>query len=245
MAFEWNATPVADVTGRTDRLILVSGIDVTERKRQEAEILASRARLVQAGDEARRRLERNLHDGAQQRLVSLSLSLRLAEAKLTEDPGQAKEILGAARAELASALEELRELARGIHPAVLTDRGLSAAVEALVARSAVPVTCEVPELGLETAVEAAVYYVVSESLANVAKYANATSVSVRADATDGVVTVTVSDDGVGGADAAAGSGLRGLADRLAALGGTLTIDSPPGGGTRVAGRIPLRSGAAT
>jgi PAS domain S-box-containing protein len=236
----WRAAPVADATGRRSRLVLVTGSDVTERKRHEEEVRASRSRLVAAADDARRRLERNLHDGAQQRLVALSVSLRLAEARLADDPVLAASILSSARGELAQALEELRELARGIHPAVLTDRGLSAAVDALVARSPVPVTADVSASGLEPAVEAAVYYVVSESLANVAKYAHARAVEVRVDATEGGVTVTVSDDGVGGADPLAGSGLRGLADRLAALDGTLSIESPRGEGTRVLAVIPVR-----
>ena len=222
------------------QLVLVTGMDVTERKRHEEDLRASRSRLVAAADDARRRLERNLHDGAQQRLVALSVSLRLAEARLVDDPALAASILTAARSELAQALEELRELARGIHPAVLTDRGLAAAVDALVSRSPVPVRADVAADSLEPAVEAAVYYVISESLANVAKYAEARSVDVRVDATDGVVTVTVADDGVGGADPLAGSGLRGLADRLAALDGTLSIESPPGAGTRVRGDIPVR-----
>jgi PAS domain S-box-containing protein len=239
--FQWTAAPIADVTGRTDRLVLVSGTDVTDRRRHEEEVRASRARIVRAADDARRRLERNLHDGAQQRLVSLSLSLRLVQTKLKDDPEGAAAALAASRDELASALEELRELARGIHPAVLTDRGLAAAIEALVARSPVPVTADVPDLQLDPVVEAAVYYVVSESLANVAKYAQAETVAVQAAVVDGVVNVSVTDDGVGGADPAAGSGLRGLADRLAALDGSLVVDSPEGAGTRVHGEIPLRT----
>ncbi len=239
VVFEWSATPVADVTGRTEGLVLVSGIDVTERRRQDAEIRASRARLVRAGDEARRRLERNLHDGAQQRLVAVSVALRLAESKLADDPDQAAGVLADARSELASALEELRELARGIHPAVLTDRGLAAALQALVARSPVPVRAEVPDLGLDPEIEAAVYYVASESLANVAKHADASAVTLSVAAVDAFVTVVVEDDGRGGADADGGSGLRGLSDRLAALDGTLEVDSPTGRGTRIEGRIPL------
>ncbi len=238
IVFEWTAAPVADVTGRTDGLVLVSGNDVTERRRQEAEIRASRARLVKAGDDARRRLERNLHDGAQQRLVSVSVSLRLAETRLRDDPGQAATVLAEARAELASALEELRELARGIHPAVLTDRGLVAAVDALVARSPVPVTADIEDIRLTPEIEAAAYYVISESLTNVAKYARASQVRVQVAQTPETITIAVADDGVGGADPAGGSGLRGLTDRLAALDGTLAIESPPGGGTRVLAAVP-------
>ena len=165
----WTAIPLADQQGR--ELVIVSGADVTERKEQEEEIRASRTRIIRAGDDARRRLERNLHDGAQQRLVSLSVSLRLAEARLETDPGDAATILAAAREELAAALDDLRELARGIHPAILTDRGLSAAIEALVTRTPFPVEVELPSERLAPPVEAAVYYVVSEALTNVAKYA--------------------------------------------------------------------------
>jgi PAS domain S-box-containing protein len=236
----WTATPIADVTGRKASLVLLSGVDVTERKRQEEEVRASRARIVQAADHARRKLERNLHDGAQQRLVALSVALRLAESKLSSDPEAAAATLTGAREELAHALEELRELARGIHPAVLTDRGLAAAVEALVARTPLPVEVELAEERLPPAVEAALYYVVAESLTNVVKYAGATSVRVRLEVTgDGVVTAEVSDDGVGGADPANGTGLRGLVDRVEALDGRLVVDSPAGGGTRVRAEVPI------
>jgi PAS domain S-box-containing protein len=236
----WTATPVADVTGRKDSLVLITGMDVTERKRQEEEIRASRSRIVRAADDARRKLERNLHDGAQQRLVALSVSLRLAEAKLADDPVVAAGILAGAREELALALEELRELARGIHPAVLTDRGLAAAVEALVTRTPLPVEVDVPEEPLPPEVEAALYYVVSESLTNVVKYAGATSARVRVGLTeDGAVAAEVSDDGHGGADPSRGTGLRGLADRVAALDGSLVVESPAPGGTRILVEIPL------
>jgi PAS domain S-box-containing protein len=236
----WTATPIPGLRGKP--LVLISGVDVTMRRRQEEEIRASRARIVQAADDARRRLERNLHDGAQQRLVSLSLSLRLAEAKLPSDPEQAAAILLAAREELTHALDELRELARGIHPAVLTERGLAAALEGVVARTPLPVELELPEHRLSGPVEAAAYYVVSEALTNVAKYAGASSAHVRVRQDDelGLVTVDVIDDGSGGADPRGGSGLRGLADRIAALDGTLDVDSPPGEGTRVRATIPVR-----
>jgi PAS domain S-box-containing protein len=225
---------------------LVHGTDMTERNRQAEEIRASRTRIVQAADDARRKLERNLHDGAQQRLVALSVSLRLAEAKLASDPESAAGILAAARDELAHALEELRELARGIHPAVLTDRGLPAAIEGLVARTPLPVETELPDDALPPAVEAALYYVVSESLANVVKYAGATAVSVRiARSGDGTVTAEVSDDGVGGADPSHGSGLSGLADRVEALDGRLWVESPTGGGTRIRVEVPIPAPAAT
>jgi signal transduction histidine kinase len=213
--------------------------DITERKHAEEELRQSRARIVTAGDEARRRLERNLHDGAQQRLVSLSLSLRLARSQFQKDPSAADVILEAAGEELAHALEELRELARGIHPAILTDRGLQPALEALANRSSLPVELtEVPEQPLPAPVEAAAYYVVAESLTNVAKYANAKRATVRIMQDNGSAVIEVEDDGVGGANAAAGSGLRGLADRVEALDGELTVESPPGQGTRVRAVIP-------
>jgi signal transduction histidine kinase len=213
--------------------------DFTERKAAEAELQASRARIVQAGDDARRRLERNLHDGAQQRLVAVSIAIRLAKAKAESDPKGAQELLASASDELALALEELRELARGIHPAILTDRGLGAALEALAGRSPVPVDLAPPEERLPGPVEAAAYYVVSEALANVAKYAQASLVRVSVAQRNGAAVVEVVDDGVGGADPAAGSGLRGLADRVEALGGRLHVESPPAAGTRVQAEIPV------
>jgi signal transduction histidine kinase len=219
---------------------LISGNDVTKRKRDEDEVRQSRARLVEAADAERRRLERNLHDGAQQRLVSLSLALRLTEQMLPRDPKTAGEILDAAMEELALALQELRELARGLHPAVLTDRGLEAALEALADRAPLPVEVDVDvEDRLPMQVEVAIYYVASEALTNVAKYAGATSAAVRVTRSARVVTVEVADDGVGGANPAGGTGLRGLADRVAALDGLLRVHSEPGGGTRIVGAIPL------
>ena len=234
----WTATPIVDQSGAPR--VLISGADITERKRQEAEIKASRSRIVAATDAARRRLERNLHDGAQQRLAALSLSLRLAEAKLETDVDQAAEILVSARTELAEALDELRELARGLHPNVLTDRGLGPALEALVARSPIPVEVHVPGDRFLPAIEAAAYYVAAEALANVAKYAHATFAEVRVveDPEEGQILVEVTDDGVGGADPARGSGLEGLEDRIEALDGTFGVESPPGGGTRVRATIP-------
>ncbi len=213
--------------------------EITQRKQQQQELEASRQRIVAAGDDARRKLERNLHDGAQQRLVSISLSLRLAQGQLEKNPAAAQEVLEASREELARALEELRELARGIHPAVLTDRGLEAALESLAARAPLPVEIEGPLVSLPAAVEAAAYYVVSEALANVTKYAQASSVKVTVEQVNACAHVEVADDGVGGADPGRGSGLRGLADRVASLNGKLAIDSPPGAGTRVRAEIPL------
>jgi PAS domain S-box-containing protein len=241
---EVSAAPIRDAAGNVISHMALFA-DVTDRRRQEEEIRASRARIVEAGDEARRRLERNLHDGAQQRLVALSLALRLAQSKLETDPEAATTVLESAREELAAALDELRELARGIHPAVLTDRGLTAALEALASRSPIPVEIDAPENELPRPVEAAAYYVVAEALANVAKYAGASGATVRICRENGSALVEVGDDGVGGADPAAGSGLRGLSDRVEALGGTLSIVSPPGGGTRVSVEIPLQSSSHT
>jgi PAS domain S-box-containing protein len=204
-----------------------------------AQLAAQRARIVHAGDEERRRLERNLHDGAQQRLVSLSLSLRLAQTKLASDPHAADELLSSASIELALALEELRELARGIHPAVLTERGLGPALESLADRAPLPVELkQLPSERLPGQVEAAAYYVVSEALTNVAKYAEASAVSVRIAQENGRAVVEVVDDGVGGADPARGSGLRGLTDRVEALEGRFALDSRPGGGTKIRAEIP-------
>jgi len=203
------------------------------------ELRASRARIVEAGTAERRRLERNLHDGAQQRLVALSLTLRVAQSRLRKDPDGAEAMIAGAQEELTLALEELRELARGIHPAVLTDRGLEPALHALVDRATVPVTVTAEVERLPAPVEAAAYFVVSEALQNVAKYARATSADVSVRRIRGRLVVDVTDDGVGGADAGRGSGLRGLKDRLAALDGTIAVDSPVGRGTRLRAEIPL------
>jgi PAS domain S-box-containing protein len=234
----WTCTPVPEIEpGRPFHL--VTGVDVTERTAYENELRRSRARIVEAGDAERRRLERNLHDGAQQRLVSLSLSLRLAQARLTSDPAAASELLTGAGAELAQALEELRELARGIHPAVLTDRGLGPALESLADRAPLPVELDqVPRERLPASVEAAAFYVVAEALTNIAKYADATSVRVSVARFDGQAVVEVADDGRGGADPAQGTGLRGLVDRVEALNGRLDVESPMGRGTRVRAEIP-------
>jgi signal transduction histidine kinase len=199
--------------------------------RLDEELRASRMRIVAAGDTERRRLERNLHDGAQARLVGLAMLLGQARRSAPEAvPG----LLDDALVELRASLSELRDLARGIHPAVLTEMGLDAALYALASRAPVPVTLEGGGDGrLPEHVEAAAYYVVAEALTNVAKYARASEATVTVRRDDGRLTVEVGDDGVGGADAAKGSGLSGLADRIAALDGTLWVDSPPGGGTRV------------
>ncbi len=204
-------------------------------------LAASRARLVEVGDAERQRLERNLHDGAQQRLVSVALALGMAASRLESDPAGARDLLTAAQADLSRGLDELRELARGIHPAVLTERGLGPALDALAARAPVPVELTaVPDERLALPVEAAMYYVVAESITNVAKYAHASGATVSIDCSNGAATVIVADDGVGGADPAGGSGLRGLAVRVEALNGRLDVASPPGGGTRITAEIPVR-----
>jgi signal transduction histidine kinase len=211
-----------------------------ELKMQLRELKRSRARLVEAADTERRRLERNLHDGAQQRLVSLSIALRLAQSKLRSDPAVAEQVLADASTELAHALQELRELARGLHPAILADRGLVAALESLSERSAVPVALTIScRDRMAEPVEVAAFYVVSEALANVAKYACATDARVTVTKTETTLELEVADNGIGGADPAGGSGLSGLADRVDALDGSLEIVSPPGGGTRVRAALPL------
>ena len=203
------------------------------------QLAASRARIVEAGDAERRRLERNLHDGAQQRLVSVALDLRLIAATLEKDPAGARERLTAAQEQLAEGLDELRELARGIHPAVLTDRGLGPALESLAMRAAVPVEItELPDERLAGPVEAAAYYVVAEAITNVARYANASHATVSVRRSNGHASVIVADDGVGGADPSLGTGLRGLADRVAALDGHLDVESRAASGTRVIAEIP-------
>lgn len=238
LSVAWTCTPLPRIDER--RIFLITGVDITARKRMEEEIRASRARIVSAADNARRRLERDLHDGAQQRLVALSVLLRLAKSKLGEGDVEPAQLLTQAGDELALALAELRELARGIHPAILTDRGLGPALEALVARTPVPVLLDVPtEAELPPPVEAAAYFVVAEALTNIAKYAHAKTASVDVAVHDGAVSVTVTDDGVGGADPDAGTGLRGLADRVASLDGSLTVEAEPGGGTCVRATIPL------
>ncbi len=203
-----------------------------------ADLIASRARLVKAGDEQRRRLERNLHDGAQQRLVSVALTLRVARACVAADAATAAKLLDDAARELATGLEELREIARGIHPAVLGEHGLRHALETLAERLPVAVAVEAPDERLPGDVEATAYYIVSEALTNVAKHARATQATVSVRRDGAVLRCEVSDDGRGGADTAGGTGLLGLRDRAEAAGGTLTVRSPAGGGTTVTAALP-------
>ena len=216
-------------------------LQVELRARLE-ELRGSRARVIEAGQKERQRLERNLHDGAQQRLIALSLELGLLEGRVAADPEAGRRI-EQARREIATSLEELREISRGLHPAVVSGHGLEVALEQLAARAAVPVQLDV-ELGgrrLPEPLEVAAYYLVSESLANVGKYARASAATVVVCRRDGEVTVEVVDDGVGGADTEGGSGLRGLADRVEALDGRLRVWSPRGGGTRVRAEFPCAS----
>jgi signal transduction histidine kinase len=228
-----------EAAGAAARMALENERLHAELRLQLEEVRASRARIVQAGDDERRRLERNLHDGAQQRLLGLGLALQLARAQLGPAADGTGTLLAEAENELRAALDELRELARGIHPAILTDQGLEAALQSLAERSPVPVTIVgVPETRLGDAVEAAAYFLVSESLANVAKYAHASAVRISITQRNGDAVVDIEDDGVGGADPSRGSGLRGLCDRVQALGGKLDVESPPSRGTRIHAEIP-------
>jgi len=213
--------------------------DITDRLARERELKDSRARIVAAADEARRRLERDLHDGAQNRLLAIALDLKLLQNGVT---GELAEQLTEVREELKLATDELRELARGIHPSILTELGLVAALRTLSRRS--PLTVDFTydsEERCPAPVEAAAYFLAAEALTNVVRYADATRVALHVHRTESGLTVTIKDDGRGGADPLAGSGLRGMQDRLAALDGTLTIDSPPGAGTTVTGVIPCGS----
>ena len=206
-----------------------------------ADLQASRARIVRAGDEQRRKLERNLHDGAQQRLVAAALTVRAAQKRWSSDPEAASQLLGVAAEELDAGLEELRELARGLHPGALTDYGLEGALKALGTRLPLPVEFEVTQERLGSHIEATAYFIVSETLTNVVKHAEATHATVTIGCADDVVRVEIRDDGAGGANTSAGSGLIGLRDRAEAAGGTLIVVSPVGRGTVVTASLP-RSG---
>jgi signal transduction histidine kinase len=229
-----------EAAGSAARLALENARLQAELRAQLVELRESRARIVRAGDEERRRLERDLHDGAQQRLLALGMGLQLLGAYV--DP-LGRELLAESEVELQQALRELRELAQGIHPAALTDNGLADAVRTLAQRAPVPVTVDVEEhMGrLPGHVETAAYFVVAESLANIAKYAEASEAWVMVGRENGSAHIEIRDDGQGGATPDRGTGLRGLADRVGALDGRLTIDSPPGGGTRIVAEIPCAS----
>jgi signal transduction histidine kinase len=207
----------------------------------QAALTASRARIVAAADTARRRIERDLHDGAQQRLVSVALQLRsTVRAAVPREADELRAQLDGVAGELTGVLEELREIARGLHPAALAEGGLRAALKTLARRSAVPVRLDVRIAGrLPEPIELAAYYAVAEALTNTAKHASASVVDVQADSGEGVLHVRVRDDGRGGADVTGGSGLVGLTDRLEALGGRLVISSPPGAGTTVDIDVPI------
>jgi len=212
--------------------------DVTELRQAVRDLTESRARIVAAGDAERRRIERNLHDGAQQRLVTVALHLHLIQRRLDTDPASVAELACAAHTELTLALEEIRELVRGLHPRLLSDRGLGPALEALAERALLPVELsELPNGRLPAPVEAAAYYVVAEALANAAKHSGANRVSVRITQDSGRSVLVVADDGSGGADPA-GSGLRGLADRVASLGGAFEVESLSGRGTTLRATLP-------
>jgi len=223
-------------------LLMFSDLRESQRKLEgsRAELTASRARIVTAADETRRRIERDLHDGVQQRLVSLSLGQRRASAMVPPELPELQAQLSRVADGLAGALEELQEISRGIHPAILAQGGLAAALKALARRSAVPVRLEVrAETRLPEPVEVAAYYIVSEALTNTVKHAHASAVSVVVDASDGVLGLSIRDDGRGGADPARGSGLIGLTDRVDALGGTIEVVSPVGAGTTLLIRLPI------
>ena len=239
LVVDWTATIVEDAAGRTRYLLC--GLDVTARKAVEEEIRRSRARIISASDAERKRLERNLHDGAQQNLVSVSHAVHLAARTLRTEPEKAEEHLERALVELNTAHEELRELARGLHPQILTVRGLAAAVRGLAGRAPIPVTVVTVDDAERwpPLVESAAYFVVSEALTNVLKYARASAATIRVMPRDDVLVVEVTDNGRGGAQPTHSSGLGGLRDRVEALDGTFVLDSPVGAGTRIHAELPL------
>jgi signal transduction histidine kinase len=240
-AIEAEDPGLVEAVGNAARLALENERLAAEVRAQLEEVRASRIRIVEAADAERRRVERDLHDGAQQRLVALAMRLQVAKQTT---PG-ASALLDDATAELETAIGEVRGLARGIHPTILTETGLAAAIDALAERAPLPVTVDIGDHRYDGQTEATAYFVVAEALTNVARHSAATGARVRVIEADGRLVVTVIDDGRGGADLAAGSGLRGLADRLAALGGSLSLAVPPGGGTIVEGAIPLGAAAST
>ena len=227
-----------DAVSAAAGIALENGRLQAELRARLEELRGSRQRVVEAGQEERKRLERNLHDGAQQRLVALLLDLRLLERRLGDDPDSRAQI-DRARQEIALSLDELRDIAHGLHPAVVTGHGLEVALASLVANAPLPVELKVElDERVDEPVEVAAYYVVSESLANIGKHAQASRATVAVGRSDGELVVEIVDDGVGGADTEAGSGLRGLADRVEALDGRLRVWTPHGGGTRVRAELP-------
>ena len=239
LVVDWTATEVPGEEG--ERRYLLCGLDVTARKHVEDEIRRSRARIVSASDAERKRLERNLHDGAQQHLVSVSHAVHLGARFMRTDPDQAEQHLDRALLELNAAHEELRKLARGLHPQILTVRGLAAAVRALAGRAPLPVTVVTTDDAdrWPAPIESAAYYVVAEALTNVVKYSGASSATIRVRKRDDTLTVEIADDGQGGARASEGSGLGGLKDRVEALDGVFVVESSPGSGTRIRAEFPL------
>ena len=234
---------LVEAAGAAARMALENARLQADVRAQLAKVEESRRRIVTAGDERARKIERDIHDGAQQRLVALALELRIAQRQLGKelDP-EVERLLEGAVGELQVAVNELRELARGVHPAVLTEEGLGGAIESLAARTPIPVRVSaVPEERLPPEIEAAAYFVVCEAIANAVKHSQASGVHVSAQRANGRLVVAVEDDGVGGADESAGSGLRGLVDRVEAHGGRLRIESAPGKGTRVVGELPCAS----
>jgi signal transduction histidine kinase len=230
--------------GRVNAVASVAGMALENERlaaqvrAQLEEVRASRTRIIEAADAERRRIERDLHDGAQQRLVALAMRLDQARGKAVG----AGEVIETATSELLQAIREVRDLARGLHPTILTERGLAAAVEALAERAPVPVYAQVMDGRLPAEVEAAAYFLIAEALTNAARYAGPSTVRVDAAVGDGELVVSVADDGVGGAEIGSGTGLQGLVDRVAAVGGTLSIESPSGRGTTVRARIPSGEG---
>jgi signal transduction histidine kinase len=227
-----------DAVSAAAGIALENGRLQAELRARLEELHGSRERVLEAGQRERQRLERNLHDGAQQRLIALSLDLSMLEQRLGDDP-EARAQIDLARQEISQSLEELREVAHGLHPAVVSGHGLEVALESLAARAPVPVRLNVDlEQRVDEQLEVAAYYVVSESLANIGKHARASSASIDVARAGGQLVVEVVDDGVGGADSEGGTGLRGLADRVEALDGRLRVWTPRGGGTRVRAEMP-------
>ena len=219
--------------------------DITDRQRAEQELMASRARLVTASDAARQRVTRDLHDGAQQHLVATLMNLQLAEQRWESAPHRARELVGQALEDTRRGIDDLRELAAGLHPAVLTRHGLAPAVRALADRAAIPAEIDVPDIRLPASIEASLYFVCAEALTNIVKHAQATCAWVRLDVVADRCVLEVRDDGIGGAHSQPEtSGLIGLSDRVGAIGGTLDIASADSGGTVVRVSIPIPQGTA-